>query len=75
MQAERIMVPGDELNPSDVLLLRDLARGMRQDEIAAKFGTEPANIRSRAYRLREKMGARTTAHAIYLFLRQHPSDA
>lgn len=52
--------------PNDRELLSCLAHGWTMGEIAAEYGKRPGTLHIFIQRLRKRMGAKTTAHAIHL---------
>ncbi|MFC5222235.1 response regulator transcription factor [Bifidobacterium leontopitheci] len=48
--------------------LRLLAQGLSYDQIAAQWDVTPATVRTHAHRATAKLGARSLAHAIALYL-------
>ncbi|MEV0963291.1 helix-turn-helix transcriptional regulator [Streptomyces sp. NPDC049910] len=56
--------PPPVLRKYDLALLAGLARGYRTHEIAAQTGVPVKTIRNRIFRLRRRMGAHSSAHAV-----------
>jgi DNA-binding CsgD family transcriptional regulator len=60
---------GVSLRPYDRPILAGLARGKRIAQIATDLGVPEETVRSRLFRLRRRMGARCSAHAVALAYR------
>jgi len=64
MSLLRMKVGGTELTPREVLVLKRLALGDTQVEVAAHLGTSFETVRKQAKLARARLGARTNAHAV-----------
>jgi len=54
-------------------VLDRLARGERTAEIAYSLQLKPETVNAHILRIRKKLGAKTNAHAVALWLGYHPS--
>lgn len=60
---------GDPLNEDETLVMQLLARGKAEKEIALFLGVSPKSMSRRLERVREKLGADTTVHAMAVWQR------
>ncbi|NMM99646.1 DNA-binding response regulator [Bifidobacterium sp. DSM 109958] len=57
-----------KLGAKETETLRLLARGLSYEQIAAQWGIAPATVRTHAHRAVDKLGAKSLAHAIAIYL-------
>jgi DNA-binding NarL/FixJ family response regulator len=62
--------PSTSLNGDQILVLRMLAAGLQQQEIAARLVMSKTGVAARVHRAVLVLGARTTAQAVYLAARR-----
>lgn len=62
--------PSISLSRDQVLVLRMLAAGLQQQEIADRLVMSKTGVGSRVHRAVQVLGARTTAQAVYLATRR-----
>lgn len=62
--------PATDLNRDQLLVLRMLAAGLQQREIAARLVMSKTGVAARVHRAVQILGARTTAQAVYLASRR-----
>ena len=63
---------GPRLTPNQVAALAALAEGLRVEEVAQDWGVSQTVIYRNIERAREKLGGRTTAHAVAIWVRRQP---
>ncbi|MEM8988269.1 MAG: helix-turn-helix transcriptional regulator [Pseudomonadota bacterium] len=57
----------DKLTPRQRDVLMHIANGLRADEIAHELGVSVAMVRKHEADIRKRLGARTNAHAVFLY--------
>nr|WP_275576222.1 response regulator transcription factor [Bifidobacterium avesanii] len=57
-----------KLGAKETETLRLLAQGLSYEQIAARWGIAPATVRTHAHRAVDKLGAKSLAHAIAIYL-------
>ena len=57
-----------KLGSKETETLRMLAQGLSYEQIAAQWGIAPATVRTHAHRAVDKLGAKSLAHAIAIYL-------
>jgi len=58
------------LTPRELDVIGLLARGLTSEETAQLLGVSPYTVKKHAYWIRLKLGARNTAHAVAIGLRE-----